>query len=1072
MLLTGLSSLMDVIRTQLFTTMHLLSILRILSYILLASTAADAATFYISPTGSDSQDGSITNPFKTLDRALQAARLVSAESKDIIFRDGNYSFNQAQEITAADSGTATHPLIIRAENEGQAILSAGITLSGLSWTSHSGGIMQTTIPAGLDLNAIAGDGLWVSGTKARLARYPNYDANAKYYKGTAADALSAARVATWADPTGGFIHALHHAEWGGNHWRITGKSNNTTVTYEGGWMNNRGGNIHATYRMVENIFEELDAENEWFLDKDTRTLYFYPPAGINPTTSEFVLASQDELIRLVGTDSSTPVKHVQIRGLQFSHTARTFMQTNEPLLRSDWMIHRSGAVYFRFAEDCQVEDCELTELGGNAIFIDGYNRRLTCSGNHIHKIGAGAYNAVGKTTAVWNPMYDPYGTPTSWPLINKADKGPKTNDYPADITFTDSLIHDIGTVEKQVAGVQISVAHKVTASKLSIYRVPRAGINISEGAFGGHLIDRCDVFDTVQETGDHGSFNSWGRDRYWSTDYGTIDSRIAADPTVPSQLPLLDMLDPITIQNSRWRCDHGWDIDLDDGSSWYIIKNNVCLGGGIKLREGFYRTVENNITVANTFHPHVWFQQSLDIVRKNIWASRYADILVNYWGQEIDLNYFYYSAGLSYSQARGLDTSGTSGDPLYLSPSTLDYTVGDSSLTTLGFVNFPMHEFGVEKASLKTLAEVPDAPDTNIVPDPIHTSYTLLGATVKSVSTLGEVSATGLPEMNGTLFLNVPNGGDVTRMGLQTLDVIREVDGVRTDTIEDFIFAWARATVTNGSVTAKLWRTQAEQTISLPPFPGMRLRAATSTIAGTTPSPVYDGAEDYLGAWTHTGAYLEWPATNITKPDSYLVLIEQAIPSSDASTYQIEGLSLTPHVVSTTDTGGWETFSKLVVGQLPINQAGSRNVVLRPLTLSSAGGVMNIREMVIIPSAVDLDTDQDGVADAMELALGSDPNLSSSLPSPEMSATIQGNTPGFSLIRPVSQTSGLSYIFEWSNDLLTWTDDTSTLAMPTVTPLDSIWERVDVDSMFDLHQESRQFFRLRIEQQHININSP
>jgi len=41
---------------------------------------------------------------------------------------------------------------------------------------------------------------------------------------------------------------------------------------------------------------------------------------------------------------------------------------------------------------------------------------------------------------------------------------------------------------------------------------PRAGFNISEGTFGGHLIEFCDVFDTVRETGDHGSLNQWGRE--------------------------------------------------------------------------------------------------------------------------------------------------------------------------------------------------------------------------------------------------------------------------------------------------------------------------------------------------------------------------------------------------------------------------------------------------------------------------------------------------------------------------------------------------------------------------------
>ena len=49
------------------------------------------------------------------------------------------------------------------------------------------------------------------------------------------------------------------------------------------------------------------------------------------------------------------------------------------------------------------------------------------------------------------------------------------------------------------------------------------------------------------------------------------------------------------LHNNRWRCDHGWDIDLDDGSSNYHIYNNLCLNGGIKNPRRIQRTVENNI---------------------------------------------------------------------------------------------------------------------------------------------------------------------------------------------------------------------------------------------------------------------------------------------------------------------------------------------------------------------------------------------------------------------------------------------------------------------------------------------
>ena len=67
-----------------------------------------------------------------------------------------------------------------------------------------------------------------------------------------------------------------------------------------------------------------------------------------------------------------------------------------------------------------------------------------------------------------------------------------------------------------------------------------------------------------------------------------MDEITAREPS----LILLDAQKPTIIRNNRFRCDHGWDIDLDDGSSNYHIYNNLCLNGGIKLREGFHRIVE------------------------------------------------------------------------------------------------------------------------------------------------------------------------------------------------------------------------------------------------------------------------------------------------------------------------------------------------------------------------------------------------------------------------------------------------------------------------------------------------
>jgi hypothetical protein len=127
------------------------------------------------------------------------------------------------------------------------------------------------------------DQLYVNGQRQIMARYPNYDEAVRPYNGFAADAFSPERAARWADPAGGFIHAMHVSHWGGYHYLIKGKNSDNTITYEGGWQNNRQMGMHDAFRFVENIFEELDAPGEWFHDRKTQILYFYPPKGVDLT---------------------------------------------------------------------------------------------------------------------------------------------------------------------------------------------------------------------------------------------------------------------------------------------------------------------------------------------------------------------------------------------------------------------------------------------------------------------------------------------------------------------------------------------------------------------------------------------------------------------------------------------------------------------------------------------------------------------------------------------------------------------------------------------------------------------
>ncbi|RYD63567.1 MAG: PDZ domain-containing protein [Verrucomicrobiaceae bacterium] len=267
-----------------------------------------------------------------------------------------------------------------------------------------------------------------------------------------------------------------------------------------------------------------------------------------------------------------------------------------------------------------------------------------------------------------------------------------------------------------------------------------------------------------------------------------------------------------------------------------------------------------------------------------------------------------------------------------------------------------MDQFGVMTPALKALAEVPRPPKLDVRPDSRETIYHILGATVKSVRTLGEVSATGLPDSNGLLFVKVPKGSPAARLGLRDLDVIREVAGKGISTFEDFVFAWARAVPADGKIAAQLWRSQAAQPLSLPPFPGRRFAAADARIVARNPDPVYDAAKNYIGRWTDAAAILEWPGVVVDERGPYLLLIEQAFPSSAPTTYSIEGLGSTPLAVSTTQTVDWEEFEKVVVGKVAVDRRGPTTVKIRPIEARS-GAVMNFRGMIVLPTTAPVETE-------------------------------------------------------------------------------------------------------------------
>jgi hypothetical protein len=813
----------------------------------------------------------------------------------------------------------------------------------VAWEPWRDGMVKAAVP-----DADAYDQLFVDGVRQPLARYPNAGAHGQPFDGCAADAFSEQRAARWRDPAGGFMHAIHSSEWGGYSYRITGKGADGKLACEGGWQNNRQMGMHDRYRMVENIFEELDAPGEWFHDPKAKVLYYDPAPGVAPATAVVEGVRLRHLIEWRG-EAGRPVHHVSCTGFTFRHAQRTFMEAREPLLRSDWRVYRGGALFLTAAEDCGVHDCVLDQLGGNAVFVSGHARRIAVTGCRIEQPGATGVAFVGDPKAVRSPLFT-YDQSLPVDRLDPAP-GPQSDDYPADCLVDDCLIHASGRFEKQSAGIEIGMAARITIRDCTICEVPRAGINIGDGGWGGHLIEGCDVYDTVLETGDHGSFNSWGRDRYWVPDTNEINRRVAARP----ELPGLDAVETTTLRTSRWRCDHGWDIDLDDGSSNYHIVGNLCLGGGIKLREGYRRVVENNIMVGNSLHAHVWLVPSHDIVRHNIVFTPYRPIAMpKPWGDVCDGNLLHVpgqaapTPATALRDASGRDETSLAGDARFVAPQSGDWRVAkDSPAVALGFVGFATDRYGVRSPRLRALTRGPRPPAGPGAAGGAafrdEAPGTWLGAHIKNLCGLDEISATGMPGETGVLLTEVAPGGALARAGARPLDVVREVDGAPVTSVHDLLRACAAAPGPGRRHALGLWRNQQITTATIDGGRCVLLSAGAASFQGPGAKPSFDAAKDFLGSWSDPGVAVAWEAA--LDAGTYDVALLSAAPGSEAGS-TIGVTVADQHLQGAVPaTAGWESFTATTLGSVAIARSGPQAIVLRALT-RRGGAVMNLRALV------------------------------------------------------------------------------------------------------------------------------
>ena len=110
------------------------------------ASAATQATYYVAPTGNDTNPGTITSPFRTLQRARDVVRTVNANMTgdiNVLVRGGTYPVSSTIEFGPGDSGTNGFRVIYAAYPNEAPILEGGVQVTG--WTQHSGNIWKAPL---------------------------------------------------------------------------------------------------------------------------------------------------------------------------------------------------------------------------------------------------------------------------------------------------------------------------------------------------------------------------------------------------------------------------------------------------------------------------------------------------------------------------------------------------------------------------------------------------------------------------------------------------------------------------------------------------------------------------------------------------------------------------------------------------------------------------------------------------------------------------------------------------------------------------------------------------------------
>ena len=393
------------------------------------STAAGATEFYVAPNGNDSWSGKLIEPnaaktdgpFASLRKARDAIRGLKKtgglpkDGATVFVRGGAYQLADPLQLTAEDSGTQVAPVVYRAFNCEKPVLSGTRCISG--FVPHRGGILKVDVAA-QGFKGCYFRQLFFNGKRQQLARYPNFDpANpyaggyayvdgplpkpgAMYHDepndGTAEFQYRARDARTWAHPELGEVSIFPRYNWVNDIVTIASVDREARLIRLARNVHTPGMAAIRPYDRyyVRNLIEELDAPGEWFLDKNTWTLYFWPDEPIGEGS---VRAPVTESLVRIGPKAAW----ITFRGFTMEGCDGTAVSVSgsEDCLIAGNTIHNTGgrlgpaALSIQGGRRCGAVGNDIFDVCNIGISLSGGDRNTLASGEHyaennyIHHVG-------------------------------------------------------------------------------------------------------------------------------------------------------------------------------------------------------------------------------------------------------------------------------------------------------------------------------------------------------------------------------------------------------------------------------------------------------------------------------------------------------------------------------------------------------------------------------------------------------------------------------------------------------------------------------------------------------------